>query len=432
MLTARLMFSRPAKATGKPARVFGTACRLVAWTVTFRYPSGHCACPTGAVDWGSGGEIGGGKRLDLKGSVMVRLIGMPMVLFAGLSILAGDARSAEDTKTSDPLHPRVKMETTLGDIVLELDAEKAPISVLNFTDYVKDGFYDGTIFHRVVRNFMIQGGGFTPEMDKKSGLRSPIKNEWQNGLKNVQGTIAMARTNRPDTATSQFFINVVNNARLDEPQRDGAAYCVFGKVVEGLDTVEKIRDTQVTTHPKYGRGRSRVVPVEPVVIKSVRVIGEFDRTRVEAAAKDALEAVEGARKQVDSKRTTEIQVFVKKIEDETGKKAVTTDSGLVYVDLTDGDGPTPEKTDRVEVHYTGWLLDGSKFDSSVDRGKPAEFAVTGVIKGWTEALLTMRVGGKRKLIIPPDLAYGARGRPSIPPNSTLVFDVELLRIITGG
>ena len=133
-------------------------------------------------------------------------------------------------------------------------------------------------------------------------------------------------------------------------------------------------------------------------------------------------------------QTTEIRVFVKKIEDETGKKAVTTASGLAYIDLTDGDGATPEKTDRVEVHYTGWLLDGSKFDSSVDKDKPFAFSLRGgVIKGWLEGVATMKVGGKRKLIIPPELGYGKRGSGAkIPPDSVLVFDVELLRIISGG
>lgn len=122
--------------------------------------------------------------------------------------------------------------------------------------------------------------------------------------------------------------------------------------------------------------------------------------------------------------------YAKKIEEETGTKAVTTESGLMYVDLKVGDGPTPQKTDKVEVHYTGWLLDGTKFDSSVDRGQPFAFNLTGgVIQGWLEGVATMKVGGKRKLIIPPDLGYGKRGSGSrIPPDSVLVFDVELLGI----
>jgi FKBP-type peptidyl-prolyl cis-trans isomerase len=237
---------------------------------------------------------------------------------------------------------------------------------------------------------------------------------------------------QPDSATSQFFINVVDNARLDRPQRDGAAYCVFGKVIEGIDAVEKIRSMEVGGHPKYAGGRNKVVPVEPVVIKSVRLVSKFDRTRVESVVKDAEEAAKAAKKQAEAERTGKMKQQVKKFEDETGKKAVITESGLAYIDLTEGDAQTPNKTDRVEVHYTGWLLDGSKFDSSVDRGKPFTFSLTGgVIKGWLEGVATMKVGGKRKLIIPPELGYGKRGSGArIPPDSVLVFDVELLRIVT--
>jgi FKBP-type peptidyl-prolyl cis-trans isomerase len=119
---------------------------------------------------------------------------------------------------------------------------------------------------------------------------------------------------------------------------------------------------------------------------------------------------------------------VAKLETETGKKAVWTDSGIAYFILKEGDGATPTASDTVQVHYTGWLLDGTKFDSSVDRGQPATFPLSGVIKGWTEGVGLMKVGSKHKLVIPPDLAYGQAGRPSIPPNSTLVFDVELLGI----
>lgn len=174
---------------------------------------------------------------------------------------------------------RVKMETSLGDIVLELNAEKAPITVDNFLQYVDAGYFDGTIFHRVMSTFMIQGGGYMPDLkEKKEGQRPPIKNEWKNGLKNDRGTIAMARSG-PDTATSQFFINVVNNDRLSEAQADGAAYCVFGKVVEGMETVDKIKDTEVKTDPKLPMGK--VVPVEPVVIKSVK--------RVEAGGSESPE-----------------------------------------------------------------------------------------------------------------------------------------------
>lgn len=328
------------------------------------------------------------------------------------------------------LHPRVKMETSVGSIVLELDAEKAPITVDNFIKYADAKFYDGTIFHRVMKDFMIQGGGHLPDLDeKKEGLRGGIKTEWKNGLKNKTGTISMARKGGdPNSASAQFFINVVDNDRLDMPQGDGAGYTVFGKVVEGDDTVQKIRNAPVTTHPKYPGGP--VVPSETITITSVRVLGDVDRSKIEAAAKNAEKAAAEALAKAAEAKAAEMNGYVAKIESETGKKATKTASGLVYIDLKDGEGPQPEKTNNVEVHYTGWLLDGTKFDSSVDRGKPFQFNLQrGVIQGWLEGVATMKVGGKRKLIIPSDLAYGKRGSPpTIPPDATLVFDVELLAI----
>ncbi|MFG0246443.1 MAG: peptidylprolyl isomerase [Phycisphaerales bacterium JB052] len=167
----------------------------------------------------------------------------------------------------------IEMKTSQGDIYLELNNELAPISTKNFVDYANDGFYNGTIFHRVIPGFMIQGGGFDEQMTKKK-TNAEIKNEWKNGLKNDRGTIAMARLGgRPDSATSQFFINVVNNAGLDRPQRDGAGYAVFGKVVKGMETVDKIRNTPTTTRAPYEN-----VPIETVVIEQVSVL---DASKVE-------------------------------------------------------------------------------------------------------------------------------------------------------
>ncbi len=324
--------------------------------------------------------------------------------------------------------PRATIEVTqadqpLGRIVVELDPEWAPITVQNFVQYAQAKFYDGTIFHRVIPNFMIQGGGHLPNLDeKKEGLRPTIKNEWKNGLKNVRGTIAMARKgNDPDSASSQFFINVVDNARLDQPQSDGAAYAVFGKVVEGMEIVDKIKDTKTVVNPKYPSPQP-VVPEATVAIKSVTIsdapseaqLAEWSRTWAE---------------RVKAMSERELTEFLAKVEKETGKKAEKTASGLMYIITKDGAGESPKPTDTVEVHYTGWLLNGTKFDSSVDRGQPATFPLNGVIKGWTEGVGLMKPGEKRKLIIPPDLGYGARGAPpNIPPNAWLHFDVELISI----
>ncbi len=160
-----------------------------------------------------------------------------------------------------PVHAqKVRLATSAGDIVVELDAAKAPKSVDNFLQYVKAGHYDGTVFHRVIPNFMIQGGGMTPDGMQKS-TRAPIGLESRNGLKNDRGTLAMARTMIPDSATAQFFINVKDNDFLNQPQsRDGNGYTVFGKVVSGMDVVDKIR--VVPTGPND-------VPTTPVVITKV-------------------------------------------------------------------------------------------------------------------------------------------------------------------
>ncbi len=326
------------------------------------------------------------------------------------------------------MKPKVKLSTTLGDIVLELDAGKAPVTVDNFIKYVQAGHYNGLIFHRVIANFMIQGGGYTEEMDeRKEGLRKPIKNEWENGLTNEIGTIAMARTQAPDSATAQFFINVADNDRLDQPISGGAGYCVFGKVVEGMDVVEKIRDTEVTTNPKLPMGP--VVPTTPVVIKSATVLGDFDASKLGDLIKqrDAARAAEWREKWPD-----DVKAFVAAQEKELGTEATLTPSGLAYFVLKEGSGETPKPTSRVLTHYTGTLVDGTKFDSSFDHPGAKPYPVNmrgGVIKGWLEALATMKTGEKRKIILPPKLAYGRRGSPpKIGPNAYLVFDVEIVEI----
>jgi len=168
-------------------------------------------------------------------------------------------------------NPMVVLSTSMGDIKVELYADKAPVSTKNFLDYTKAGYYDGTIFHRVIPNFMIQGGGFTSDMqDKREGQKPAIKNESSNGLKNETGTLAMARTSAPDSATSQFFINVKDNAFLDkEKAQDGVGYAVFGKVVQGMDVVRKIEQVKTAT-----KGPHQNVPVDAVAIKSVKVVSE--------------------------------------------------------------------------------------------------------------------------------------------------------------
>jgi cyclophilin family peptidyl-prolyl cis-trans isomerase len=163
--------------------------------------------------------------------------------------------------------PQVDLKTSAGTIRIELNAAKAPKTVENFLQYVKDGHYNGTIFHRVIPGFMVQGGGMTPNMAQKK-TRAPIPIESKNGLKNEVGTLAMARTSDPNSATSQFFINVKHNSFLDYPGQDGHGYTVFGKVVSGMDVINKIVAT-----PTGSQGGHQDVPRTPIVIESATVVG---------------------------------------------------------------------------------------------------------------------------------------------------------------
>jgi peptidyl-prolyl cis-trans isomerase A (cyclophilin A) len=196
------------------------------------------------------------------------------MIVVAATLLGGGCLEKEKTVASDTPkpaaakpatgNPRVEMVTTKGRIVIELDPQAAPVTVANFTKYVEAGYYSGLTFHRVIPGFMIQGGGFDANMNQKTA-NSPIINEGQNGLKNNRGTIAMARTNDLNSATSQFFINVVNNEALNYPSNGG--YAVFGKVVEGMDVVDAIAAVRTGV-----KSRMQDVPVEPVVITSARML----------------------------------------------------------------------------------------------------------------------------------------------------------------
>lgn len=164
-------------------------------------------------------------------------------------------------------NPKVRIETSAGDIVIELDAENAPVSTENFLGYVNDGFYNGTVFHRVIKDFMVQGGGMDSDLNPKS-TKAPIKNEAGNGLRNERGTVAMARTQIVDSATAQFFINTVDNSFLNHqaPTQQGYGYAVFGKVVEGMETVDAIREVKTGN-----KGMHQDVPLEAVTILNASV-----------------------------------------------------------------------------------------------------------------------------------------------------------------
>ena len=205
----------------------------------------------------------------------LRLSACALALAALLPLSAGAQTAAPSSTKTDKgtqqmstTHPRVKLETNLGDLVLTLDAEKAPKTTENFLTYVNEGFYNGTVFHRVIDGFMIQGGGFEPGLKQKP-THSPIENEANNGLKNDKYTIAMARTSDPHSATAQFFINVANNDFLNftSPTPNGWGYAVFGKVTEGTETVDKIAAVKTGNS-----GFHQNVPVEDVVIQKAEVL----------------------------------------------------------------------------------------------------------------------------------------------------------------
>jgi len=191
-------------------------------------------------------------------------------LLTVVALVCGCDKVAKNVKvegeTVEPQSNTVRLETSMGTITIELNRQAAPVTVKNFLGYVESGFYDGTIFHRVIPGFMIQAGGFTKNLERKK-TRNPILNEAKNGLSNKRGTIAMARTSDPNSATSQFFINHADNRPLDYVAGGNPGYAVFGKVTEGMDVVDAIAAVETTT-----RKRMDDVPVEPVVINSAKVV----------------------------------------------------------------------------------------------------------------------------------------------------------------
>jgi cyclophilin family peptidyl-prolyl cis-trans isomerase len=204
---------------------------------------------------------------QLKCSFFVLAVAAACLCFTGCDEeVASTSAVGEDAEEKAIGMKYVELITNKGRIVLELDGRKAPVTSANFLRYLKEKFYDGTIFHRVIPGFMIQGGGFLPGMIKKATY-DPIINESKNGLKNTRGTVAMARTNAPDSATCQFFINVVDNHRLNYVSNARPGYAVFGRVVEGMDVVDAISNTRTGQAGSY-----KDVPVEPIVIESARTI----------------------------------------------------------------------------------------------------------------------------------------------------------------
>ncbi len=285
-----------------------------------------------------------------------------------------------------PDNPRVHMYTNMGEMVAELFPTVAPVTVDNFLRYVRDGFYKELIWHRIVKKGgqggsgigVDQTGGFTFDRTARQPVRDPIVNESDNRVANGRGTIAMARTENPDSATSQFYINVTDNDVLNYASADEPGYCVFGTLVSGLDVADRIN--AVPTNPNG-------TPVDDVFLYAIEVVGEESPT-------------------------------------------VTTETGLRYKDFVVGTGETPAADAFVAVNYVGSLDNWTEFDRNMDPADPAEFSLGGVIPGFSEGIRSMRVGGSRLLIIPPDLGYGDNPPPGsgIPPGATLIFFVKLIAI----
>lgn len=304
-----------------------------------------------------------------------------------------------------------KFETAKGDIYCALEFKKTPMTVANFVGLAEgvikntakaDGvpYYDSLKFHRVIPNFMIQGGCPLGTGTGDPGYK--FGDEFDETLKHTgPGILSMANAG-PGTNGSQFFITHVKTDWLD------GKHTVFGHVIQGQAVVDSIKGNDVLKHL--------------VILRKGKEAEAFDAAKVFEFEK----ANAGAKAEAKAKAEKE---KMDKVLNETYGAAKTTPSGLRYIIEKEGEGENPKATSSVTVHYTGYLLNGNKFDSSVDRGQPATFGLNQVIPGWTEGLQLLKPGGKAKLIIPANLGYGANGYPPvIPPNSWLVFDVELIKV----
>jgi peptidyl-prolyl cis-trans isomerase A (cyclophilin A) len=313
------------------------------------------------------------------------------------------------SKQADGMY--AKFETAKGDIYCVLEFKKTPMTVANFVGLAEgvikntakaDGvaYYDSLKFHRVIPNFMIQGGCPLGTGTGDPGYKFP--DEFDETLKHSgPGILSMANAG-PATNGSQFFITHVKTDWLD------GKHTVFGHVIQGQAVVDSIKGNDLLKHL--------------VILRKGKEAEAFDAAKVFEFEK----ANAGAKAEAKAKAEKE---KMDKVLNETYGSAKTTASGLRYIIEKEGQGENPKATSSVTVHYTGYLLNGNKFDSSVDRGQPATFGLNQVIPGWTEGLQLLKPGGKAKLIIPANLGYGENGYPPvIPPNSWLVFDVELIKV----
>ena len=321
----------------------------------------------------------------------------------GISIMTTTIGAADNLP--DGLY--AEMETNRGLIVLALELERTPLTVTNFVGLAEGNlgnsgtkpFYNGLVFHRVIKDFMIQGGD--PQGTGRGGPGYTFADEFHPELKHDRAGILSMANSGPATNGSQFFIT-----HKATPWLDGR-HTVFGHVVVGQQVVDSIKQGDVIKELRVLRIGKKVKSFKADQQAFNRLAGEVQRA---------------AQERVEKERERVLAVIKKR-----WPNALSSRSELKYVVLKKGSGPSPQYGSEVKVHYTGMFLDGTVFDSSVKRGKPALFKIGQVIPGWNEALMSMKKGEKRVLIIPPDLAYGEAGYPGvIPPNAFLVFEVELL------
>ncbi|UCE59669.1 MAG: peptidylprolyl isomerase [Phycisphaerales bacterium] len=333
------------------------------------------------------------------------------------------------TTQSRSLQPLVQFDTNLGKITLELDGEQAPRAVLNFVEYVEDGFYDGTVFHRVLQDSLVQGGGYTPDLEKKTQkLREGIRRDPDNGLRNTRGAIAMVHApGRTVPIQSEFFLNVSDNPSLDQWQGDSPGYTVFGKVVEGMETVDRIGGTPLGPHTNYAGGQLPVVPVDAVVIRSARMMTAYNPRDLRAVIDAAEAEAQRLLREAEEARERAFRQKIEEVEAEYGK-LTTTESGLQYVDMRVGIGPMPLPEDAVRFHYRATYSDGTEIADSW-QSEPRSNPVSRMLPGVREGVLSMKEGGKRFMVIPPELGYGSEGvKGRIRGGATLLFEIELLAI----
>lgn len=375
-------------------------------------------------------------RITLRSSRFFAFLGRPMKLLAKINhslkgalaiaiALTSLSVMAQEDKLKDGLYAEI--ETSKGTIVAQLEFEKTPLTVANFVGlaegtrhYSKTGgkpaaqegkpYYDGILFHRVIKDFMIQTG--CPQGKGTGGPGYRFPDEFDKSLRHTGAGILSMANSGPGTNGSQFFITHKATPWLDD------RHSVFGKVIKGSEVVDAIASVQVAAADR---------PVEDVSIKTVKIKRVGEKAKAFKGDEAHFAKLRASIKSPAEKNKAEGEAFLAKVKKEEGVK--TTASGLAYKVLTEGTGPNPKATDQVTVHYTGKLIDGKVFDSSVKRGQPATFPLNRVIPGWSEGVQLMKKGGKSTLYLPSNLAYGERGAGGvIPPNATLVFEIELLEI----